>query len=154
MPSDTTFRGRYFSAMLCEKPRHSQEQPGRFCSGSVSGSTALRGSTHIFTFSDAAFAIPLAPKSVCLDGPLPSFPVPSHLTDMVDFHTEQAAHKTEGCPACKGTMNLVEDSYKCEQCGHFRQNPQLQTLLERGDRTNLTFCKCEYCLKHPIGETS
>ena len=73
---------------------------------------------------------------------------------MVDFHAEQAAHKTEGCPACKGTMNLVEDTYKCEQCGHFRQNPQLQTLVERGDRANLTFCKCEYCLKRPISETA
>ena len=73
---------------------------------------------------------------------------------MVDFHAEQAAHKTEGCPACKGTMNLVEDTYKCEQCGHFRQNPQLQTLVERGDRANLTFCKCGYCLKRRVGETS
>jgi hypothetical protein len=40
----------------------------------------------------------------------PSFPVPLHLINMVDFHAEQAAHKTEGCPACKGTMNLVGDT--------------------------------------------
>jgi tRNA(Ile2) C34 agmatinyltransferase TiaS len=73
---------------------------------------------------------------------------------MVDFHAERAAHKTEGCPACKGTMNLVGDTYRCEQCGHVRQDPQLQTLIERGDRENLTFCKCGYCLKRRVGETS
>lgn len=66
---------------------------------------------------------------------------------MVDFHAEQRAHKTEGCPACRGLMNLVGDTYMCEKCGHFRQNPGLQGLVEREDRANLRFCKCEYCLK-------
>ena len=71
-----------------------------------------------------------------------------HLTQMVDVHAEQMAHKTEGCPACRGLMNLVGDTYACEKCGHFRQDPTLQSILERQNPENLKFCKCEYCLKH------
>jgi len=51
-------------------------------------------------------------------------------------------------------MNHVRDTYKREHCGGFRQNPQLQTLVERADGANLTFCNCEYCPKRPIGETA
>src|ERR1700730_3209377 len=39
------------------------------------------------------------------------------------------------------------DTYMCEKCGQFRQNPALQGLVEREDRANLRFCKCEYCRK-------
>jgi hypothetical protein len=66
---------------------------------------------------------------------------------MVDYHAELAAHKLEGCPACHGDMPLAGDTYTCEKCGHFRQNPSLQSIVEREDSANLKFCNCEFCLK-------
>jgi hypothetical protein len=87
------------------------------------------------------------PKLWLIQNPVASFIRPLHPTKMVDYHSERRAHKTEGCPACKGMMRLVGDTYACEQCGHFRQDTSLQSLVEREDRANLKFCKCEYCLK-------
>jgi hypothetical protein len=85
---------------------------------------------------------------------LPPFFAPYHQTGMVDYHAEKSAHKSEGCPACKGTMNLAGDTYTCDKCGHFRQNSLLQSLIERQDRENLRFCKREYCLKERNGASA
>jgi hypothetical protein len=65
---------------------------------------------------------------------------------MVDYHAERAAHKLEVCPACHGDMPLADDTYTCKKCGHFRQDPLLQSIVERDDWANLKFCKCKYCL--------
>jgi hypothetical protein len=42
-------------------------------------------------------------------------------------------------------MQLKGDTYTCPGCRHFRQNPLLQDLVERDDRSNLKFCNCEHC---------
>lgn len=64
---------------------------------------------------------------------------------MVDWHAGKTAHKSEVCPVCKAAMPLEGDTYTCGDCGHFRQNPLLQTLVERDNPGNLRFCKCAYC---------
>jgi hypothetical protein len=68
---------------------------------------------------------------------------------MVDKHAYKKAHKLETCPACGMIMRLSWDTYACEnkQCGHFRQDPHLQDIMERDDPANLKFCNCAYCLK-------
>jgi len=66
---------------------------------------------------------------------------------MVDWQAHKKAHKLEICPACDGMMRLGGDTYTCEKCGHFEQDPSLQDIVERDDPANLKFCSCEYCLK-------
>ena len=44
-------------------------------------------------------------------------------------------------------MRLGWDTYTCEKCGHFSQDPSLQDIIEQDDPGNLRFCNCDYCLK-------
>jgi len=50
-------------------------------------------------------------------------------------------------------MQLGWDTYTCEnkQCGHFRQDPHLQDIMERDDPTKLRFCNCAYCVEQRDG---
>jgi hypothetical protein len=65
---------------------------------------------------------------------------------MVDWKAHKKAHKSESCPVpgCGGVMRLDWDTYKCEKCGHFEQDPSLHDIIER-DGGHLKFCDCPYC---------
>jgi tRNA(Ile2) C34 agmatinyltransferase TiaS len=66
---------------------------------------------------------------------------------MVDWSAHKKAHKLEMCPACGGMMHLGFDTYRCEKCGHFEQDPSLHDIVERDDPANLKYCNCDHCLK-------
>jgi len=66
---------------------------------------------------------------------------------MVDRRARENAHTLELCPACGGMMRLGWDTYTCEKCAHFSQDPSLQDIVELDDPKNLRYCNCEYCLK-------
>jgi ribosomal protein S27AE len=68
---------------------------------------------------------------------------------MVDLTKWSMAHKLESCPACGGTMKLRDwsDTYTCGQCSHFRQDRQLQDIMEHDDPTKIKICNCTYCVQ-------
>ena len=65
---------------------------------------------------------------------------------MVDWRVHNKTHKLQPCPACGGTMRLGRDTYTCEKCRHFEQDPSLQDIVERDDPGNLKFCRCNHCV--------
>jgi len=39
------------------------------------------------------------------------------------------------------------DTYTCGQCSHFRQDRQLQDIMEHDDPTKIKICNCTYCVQ-------
>jgi hypothetical protein len=65
---------------------------------------------------------------------------------MVDLRAVKTAHQLETCPACGGTMRLQFDTYTCDGCEHFRQEPSLHDISER-DGGHRKFCECTFCIE-------
>jgi hypothetical protein len=68
---------------------------------------------------------------------------------MIDWRAHDKAHELEACPVpgCGGIMRLGWDTYTCDRCGHFEQDPSLHDIAER-DGGHSKDCKCAFCIKN------